>query len=457
MAKKQVSRLTFYSLHIAYHCLCLSGLIWHITHISTNFFAFDVIRDINVTMPEEINDVDHVLNVCFDNEDILHIDEYKKIVNEQKPTRIPRAAVTKRLRRKKIEMTPIGHRFNFTLPYKFLFRGHHNTVEEFIIGSSFCYQFIHPTVLFSLKSNLSDVTTIGISRGELLPLFDHRRIFKVDGVSLTIKKENESHRLEIMSFKYMIEKAKWPYTERCKDYTTPEFKNRLQAVSNCASRMSLNESGFLFKEKILRTRSKYLNYSIGSSKNYTKYEEICEKENPSPDCLQNVHLTVVSPFKLVPEQIMVLRKLHYVIGHNSYPSFFIKSKPRIDDIDYITYILGSLGAWLGFSFIAINPIPYFLRKNDNKMDILSKSNTSDKLIHSNVNQLKKKFLIHDQLIKSISTIQIRKINDAIRSMDNSIKDINIRNIDMQRNVDMMFQNILREVKDIKTFIQYSKS
>ena len=36
------------------------------------------------------------------------------------------------------------------------------------------------------------------------------------------------------------------------------------------------------------------------------------------------------------------------------------SKPKIDDIDYVTYILGALGSWFGFSFIGINPIPYLL-------------------------------------------------------------------------------------------------
>lgn len=410
-----------------------------------------------MTMPEEIKDVDHVLNVCFDNEDVLDIDEYNKIVNGPKPTRIQPADAIKNVRRKKIEMTSIGHRFNFTLPHTSLFAGHRNTVENFIIGSSFCYQFIHPNVfLFSFKSKLTNVTAMRISRGELLPLFDHRRVVKIVGISLEIKKEYKSNRMEIMSFKYVIEKLKWPYTERCKDYTTPEFKNRLQAVSNCVNRLSLNESGFLFKQKILRTRSKYLNYSIGPSENYTKYQEICEKGNPSPDCLQYVHLTVISPFQVVSEKNMALRKLYYETGHNTYPSFFIKSKPRIDDIDYVTYILGSLGAWLGFSFIATNPIPYFFRMDDDNKEIPSKPMISDRLIHSNVNQLKKKFLIHDQLIKSISTIEMRKINDAIRSIDGSIKGVKIGNIKTQRNMDLMFRNILQEVKDIKTFIQYSK-
>ena len=42
------------------------------------------------------------------------------------------------------------------------------------------------------------------------------------------------------------------------------------------------------------------------------------------------------------------------------PSFAAESKLRIDDIDFVTYILGALGPWLGFSFLAVNPIPYLV-------------------------------------------------------------------------------------------------
>lgn len=41
------------------------------------------------------------------------------------------------------------------------------------------------------------------------------------------------------------------------------------------------------------------------------------------------------------------------------PSFLIISKPRIDNIDYVTYIFGTFGFWFGFSFIMINPVLWF--------------------------------------------------------------------------------------------------
>lgn len=60
------------------------------------------------------------------------------------------------------------------------------------------------------------------------------------------------------------------------------------------------------------------------------------------------------------------------------PSFVLESKPRIDDIDFVTYILGALGSWLGFSFLGVNPIPYLLRTED-AQDTDVKPVTTDRL------------------------------------------------------------------------------
>ena len=43
------------------------------------------------------------------------------------------------------------------------------------------------------------------------------------------------------------------------------------------------------------------------------------------------------------------------------PSFEMESKPRINAIDFITYIFGALGSWIGFSFLVINPVPWVLK------------------------------------------------------------------------------------------------
>lgn len=39
------------------------------------------------------------------------------------------------------------------------------------------------------------------------------------------------------------------------------------------------------------------------------------------------------------------------------PSVSIESQPKINHIDYISFVLGVIGSWLGISVLSFNPIP----------------------------------------------------------------------------------------------------
>ena len=42
----------------------------------------------------------------------------------------------------------------------------------------------------------------------------------------------------------------------------------------------------------------------------------------------------------------------------------MESKARINIIDFITYVMGALGSWIGFSFLLINPVPFIFKIKD---------------------------------------------------------------------------------------------
>ena len=57
--------------------------------------------------------------------------------------------------------------------------------------------------------------------------------------------------------------------------------------------------------------------------------------------------------------------LHIIApGVDTSPSFMMESKARINVIDFITYIMGALGSWIGFSFLLINPVPIIFKIKD---------------------------------------------------------------------------------------------
>ena len=63
-------------------------------------------------------------------------------------------------------------------------------------------------------------------------------------------------------------------------------------------------------------------------------------------------------------------------GVDTSPSFMIESKARINIIDFITYIMGALGSWIGFSFLLINPVPFIFKIKDNAI-AASEATSSD--------------------------------------------------------------------------------
>lgn len=81
------------------------------------------------------------------------------------------------------------------------------------------------------------------------------------------------------------------------------------------------------------------------------------------------------------------RQILVELEPDSDPFFVIESKPRIDNIEYITYVLGATGSSFGFSFLMMNPIPYFitavtessaLAHSEEKKDSASENSSADR-------------------------------------------------------------------------------
>lgn len=63
-------------------------------------------------------------------------------------------------------------------------------------------------------------------------------------------------------------------------------------------------------------------------------------------------------------------------------SYQISSQPKIQDIDYVTYVLGPLGTWFEFSFIGIDPVRKLMSVKG-KCAKVNEGNMIDKLTKEN--------------------------------------------------------------------------
>lgn len=174
MAKKHVSKYTYYTARIIYHALCLAGLVWQVTQISMNFFKFDVIKDINVLMPEEVKNSNLQMNICFKNYEILQYDYYIRYMIEQQFGETARKnADSKFTKRKVVTSMTLDERFTITMGKKTII--HRDQGIEFIFDINFCFQ-VNASLVRIERKNIANVTDIGFSKGESIRHFDPLRM-----------------------------------------------------------------------------------------------------------------------------------------------------------------------------------------------------------------------------------------------------------------------------------------
>ena len=272
--------------------------------------------------PEESSNKDKVVYVCFTNTGIWNNTA---------------ARLMRRYGRNILDM-PLKERFEITYKSNETFSNTHSPkiIDELIRSSDYCYQFVLLAVYLNRKMLERKHLYFKVAIGRQGAPFDGKRLVTVD-----IEWRNVTQAFEIKSYSFDITKLKSPYTDHCYDYTSYGFMDRNDAIANCTS-----DSTHLSDEKVV-LKSKY-NSSNATlwDKRDVRFPE-CDESKFEVDCNVKQYLTQVSVMK-----VDLINDPLIFFFNDTDASFSIISKVKIDDIDYVTYILGAMGTWLGFSFIA---------------------------------------------------------------------------------------------------------
>lgn len=350
--KKIISKRSYYVSSAIFHAFCISGLVWQVTNISSNFFMFDTIKDINVFMPEQVNNTNRVLYVCYDILDMINIEAWKEI---------SKTSFRRSLDIKIYNMAP-GEIFNTTFDFDSIvsYGGRSN---RFLIDRFICYQSENPTHIIFKSTSLE--YPIAVSLGERLPFYDYRRPYYINDLDMVVN-GTISKMYWINSCVYDYKRLGSPYTDRCRRYRNSKNEDidQLISIAKCTKHILLNRTNGTVSSKLdiidssnaWRYNFKYFHSQTHQTLIFeNQIKPYCESLYRNPDCIKRVYLT-----KIATRNIRYFYpSLHFSIRKDTEPSMFIESKPRIDNIDFVTYILGALGSWIGFSFIAINPVSYF--------------------------------------------------------------------------------------------------
>lgn len=403
---------------MVFYSLCLSGLIWQGTQISVNYFTFDTIKDIKVSMPSETDNSGRRLNICFRNDEVLNMNRFIEYIYSQNVTN--RDYIDNIWSKQAfLEKMSASNRFNVSYSPSELFssfigrklrKESTETTKKFILGSRICYQIAYTGVLTLDKHNIKNATNVFISVGEALPIFDYNKLLPVSRVSGMLSK------LTICSHYYTLVRMSWPYVDDCKDYMALKVSNRLRAVGCCINDGTVSVSTSSIQTKVITSNN--MGDGKGIAFDRTLKSEFllnCSRKYPKPDCNETTYLFITrrEQHKTTDNHTMIDIR----IGDDINPSFLITSKPRIDDIEYVTYILGAFGSWLGFSFLMLNPVPYMIVIENNRASSESTPKTNE------IKRFKNRMLVleHSRYRHEDQFLEMRNIMDAQKVIIDSLK------------------------------------
>lgn len=229
----------------------------------------------------------------------------------------------------------------------------------------YCYQVapliychINVTTINNARSLQTDKFSLfAVSISERLPHFDPTKT-----ISLHAQLVEQDLTTNILSTYHQIEtsKLKYPYTDDCIDYTMiGSSGDQYSTIHDCYR----NKTNMIpLQYSLIENKKHNLDMKIDLKPNM-KIMDKCSRRYSNSDCLSNkfytsTKLTRANDTGTTRAIIMITQFAHHA-------SFIIVSKPRIDHIDYFSFILGTFGAWLGLSVLSLNPFPLIFTKSTN--------------------------------------------------------------------------------------------
>ena len=358
MKKISIRGSVFNVLQFLYYSVCLCGLVWQVVEISNNFFQHGVVSDIKIFMPHTIKE-DKNLHICFDRRELMNMTVYEQLWNKyHSSVPLSLASDSQRFLFSTYNLT-LDEIFRLSLePYEVFLHLQHGARSykiKYIHDSKICYEFRNRLLFLFFKSDSvhkSNVSKVWLLLDDTMPKAcrtnKHKKYYVTHGKEMAIR---------MCDNYYDMIKLPSPYPDDCFDYTSIGYVDQDNAIGMCELEYAMTKKfiisyGYCYKE----SEAKYLPYRMG-----TLYGQSCSGRYKRVDCRKKYYRMISSSAVLADHNIILVS---FSIQIGSDPSFRIESKPRIDNIDYITYICGALGTWFGICALNFNPFPIFFKPNE---------------------------------------------------------------------------------------------
>lgn len=386
----------FRCLNLIYKFICFSGLTWQVTQISTNFFEFQTVSSIDVSIPgsEEIKDV----NICFEGHELMDYELYsgirKKYFGIDDP--LYRASYGYLSGEQKFQVIlPIWEVFLSlhlgTKSHGLAFNASH---EIFMLGNLICYNMKHDrTHQSKVVDNFYPISDTIIAYGymethkmenvsEILAVLGPK--YKLPWIEFYLSKKHKigkrvSNIIKISGYSFHVSKLEYPYTDNCFNYTSMDVVDRDDLINNCINDVMNSEKNVSWTMKIFRKGSPY---RLGSQ--HFDIVRHCSLKYKQTDCYQETVFTE-SVIKQSWDDGRLSVSFEYFMTDK--PSYFLSSQPKIQNIDFITYVFGAFGTWFGLSFIGINPFGSLIKPKSMNTKVEPVQNIGNTLVDEEIKSL----------------------------------------------------------------------
>lgn len=430
----EVSKRTLNVLNIIFMSILVSGLLWQVTKISINYFRFDVVSSIRILLPgiEEPK----AMNVCFDAYSVRNRTRMTLFMETFNKTRIRRPISKQDIDRGGFEYVAFEYLsrrelFDLTLTSEELFpdNDHSNGIMtgrmRYGLYLQICYQLVSSTDATTVARNLypvgerlssrkelkklevstyAAINIIGMKPPTTMMLSDISQVPPIR--SLIGRTQTRSYR-HISSYFYDINKLSKPYTDQCIKYGELEFRDRFDTIQSCIENSTVNNYGKISRTRIFTTLNDNEQFMFPDS-NTTG---LCHRLIHYDDCHRQTHIPKYHIYFGMWNPDSGVDTFYRLFSDES--SYVIVSQPKIEHIDYVTYVFGAMGTWFGFSFLMVNPFGYFF--------VVSKVSTDQKADHD---------LELDNQINQISS----ELIDQLKSAQQSIKHTMDRVINLEKQI-----------------------
>lgn len=325
------------------------------------YLKYDVMRHVNIILPEDQNGNEKVIYCCFSMGGIIDYKKYSDIIANkaaaaQGTDPSMKALIFQKdsisMKKKFLMGATVQERFAMSIPISKLSRVCEG--NEFIIGSKTCYRFNCGHLLLE-QSYIANVTAISVSIGDAFTGYDSRR-------AQTIRRESEKSIIaDVVSNVYSGSKLPFPYTDSCVDWASFGFKNRHGAISECINAMTIDKSKMISDKMIIhKSQTNYFNYPINYTSDMHAMKQ-CLGGYDFQDCRYRIFVTRVAESK----EVHTISGTMLNLAPDTDPSFAVRSDPKITRFEYFASILTSMCIWLGMFAILFNPVKCFCKPNSN--------------------------------------------------------------------------------------------